>query len=133
MANNKIDEKRKETIKYAFSYGLNKTQVCAFVGISRPTLDKYLDKHPKFKEEIEVLKENLRMHARFNIAKKVIDDNDLEASKYILEKTDKEFAPKPKMEVHNNGDGIIQFIEDIPDTDEEIDFSKGKGEVKSEL
>ena len=57
----------------------------------------------------------------------------METSKYILEKTDKEFAPKPKMEVHNNGDGIIQFIEDIPDTDEEIDFSKGKGEVTNEL
>ena len=131
MANLKIDDmNRKEKIEYGFSRGLNKSQVCVLAGISRPTLDKYLEEHPKFNEKIEVLRENVKMHARLNIAKKVIDDNDIEASRYILEKTDKEFAPKPKMEVHNNGDGIIQFIDDIPDTDEEVDFSKEKGEGK---
>ena len=86
----KFNDELKAKIKEGFSKGLNKSEVCLYAGISRPSLDKYLDpeKHKRFSAECELLKSNVRMHAKINIAEKIIDEQDLSTSKYYLEKED---------------------------------------------
>ncbi len=114
---NKIDEIIKEKIKDGFSHGLNKSEVCIYSGISRPTLDNYLKAHKRFSEECELLKENLKMHAKLNIAEEIIEKKDLSTSKYYLEKA----GEKNEEDI---GNGII-FKEDIPLEDDERRFDDG--------
>ena len=113
----KIDDAIKEKIKDGFSHGLNKSEVCLYSGISRPTLDSYLKNHKRFSEECELLKENLKMHAKLNIAEEIIFNKDLSTSKYFLEK-----SGDKNEEADMNG---IVFREDIPLSDTERRFDSG--------
>ena len=115
----KIDDFIKEKIKDSFGRGLNKSEVCIASGISRPTLDSYLKRHKRFAEECELMKENLKMHAKLNIADAIIEGKDLSTSKYYLEKVNSD----EKTDLSN---GII-FKEDIPDSDSEVRFGEADG------
>ena len=114
----KIDDAIKEKIKYGFSRGLNKSEVCLSSGISRPTLDTYFKTHKRFSEECELLKENTKMHAKLNISEAIIENKNIELSKYYLEKT---------AEKNDETSSGIVFKEDIPLTDVEQRFGEADG------
>ena len=48
--------------------------------------------NPEYNDEREVLKENVKMHAKINIADKIIDEKDLAVSKYYLERHDSDYS-----------------------------------------
>ena len=105
----------KDKIKEAFSLGLNKTEVALKVGISRVTLNKYIDSHKRFGEECEQMRSNVKMHAKLNIAKAIIEDKNLSASERYVER----HGDSDEMDL--GGSGII-FREDIPIDEEETRF-----------
>lgn len=120
-----ITKKVWDKLEESFMLGLSDAEACLRAGISKPTLYDYLEEHKDLKERKDLLKNNVRMHAKVNIAEKVIKEKSIELSKYILEKTDKEFSNKLKIEEENTQKHTIQFIDDIPPEKEEItDFSK---------
>lgn len=109
----------------AFMLGLSNEEACLRAGITRQTLRNYFKEHPDKEERKELLKNNVKMHAKINIANKIIKQNDIELSKYYLEKKDKEFSTKVKVETEHTETQRIQFIDDIPEDKEELtDFSK---------
>lgn len=118
-----ITKKVWEALEDAFLLGLSDAEACLKAGITKPTLYDYLEEHPELKERKAVLKENIKMHAKVNIATEIKKGN-IELSKYYLERTDKEFSSKVKVENENNNTQKIIFVDDIPDEKEELtDFS----------
>lgn len=117
----KINAAVKEKIEDGFSRGLNKSEVCLHAGISRPTLNSYMKTHKRFNEHCGLLMENVKMHAKLNIAKAIIEQKDLSTSRFYYERqADKE----EKAEMTNNG---IIFREDIPTEDSEQWFGDDEG------
>lgn len=47
------EDTRKHAIRYVEDSGLFKNRLAAFMGISRPTLDKVLDEHPDFFTQLQ--------------------------------------------------------------------------------
>ena len=90
-------------LEEAFSYGASDVQACLYAEISTTTLYNYQKENPEYIDRKEALKENIKMHAKRNIAKKVVGtgkgDGDIDTSKYILDRTDPDFKPKNKFEV----------------------------------
>lgn len=130
MAKDKLETKPtiRDKLIEAYSYGLKDEEACLYAGISKPTLYKYNENHPKFKETVLLLKENVKMHAKKNIAKEIIEKGNIELSKYVLERTSEDFAPpKTKLDIKGNmtSGTTIQFIDDIPaGKEEETIFGK---------
>lgn len=109
-------DEMKEKIKEAFSLGLNKTEVALKVGISRVTLNKYIESHKRFGEECEQMRSNVKMHAKLNIAKAIIEDGNLSASERYVER----HGDDDEMGLTDNG---ITFIDDIPISEKEERFA----------
>lgn len=81
-------------LKQAFLMGCNITQACVFAGVSTNFYYKtLLIERPELANDFEELRENIKLKARKNVFEKV-ESGDLETSKWILEKTDKDFNPK---------------------------------------
>lgn len=120
-----ITKKVWEVLEDSFLMGLSDEQACLRANITKPTLYAYLGEHPELKDRREILKENIRMRAKINIVNE-IKKGSIELSKYYLEKTDREFSNKLKVENENTNTQKIVFIEDIPDEKETLtDFTKG--------
>ena len=115
----KFDDELKSKLKDAFSLGLNDREACLRAGITTRRLYNYFSKRKRFKEECDLLKCNLRMHAKLNIAHEIIDNKDLATSKYYLERNE----DKDEEASH---DGIT-FREDIPLSDNEERFGENYG------
>jgi len=90
-------------LEQGFINGLSDVQACRYAGISRTTLFNYQEENPEFINRKEELREDVKMHAKFNIAKKVLGtgkgDGDIDTSKYVLDRTDSDFKPKNKLEI----------------------------------
>lgn len=120
----KITKKVWDVLEDGFMLGLSDAEACLKAGITKPTLYSYFEENPDKKERKELLKNNVKMHAKINIANKIIKQNDIELSKYYLEKKDNEFSKKVKVEAEHTQTQRIQFIDDIPEEKEELtDFS----------
>ncbi len=86
-----------------FLKGLSDREACLFAGISKQTLYNYQDKHPEFLDRKNLLKENLKMHAKINLAEKIENEKDINLSLWYLERKCKdEFSPKQEVE-HSGG------------------------------
>ena len=83
----------------AFLAGCSDIQACLYADISKQTLYDYQKIHPEYVDRKEALKDNVKMHAKLNISKKVITEADIETSKYVLDRTDPDFKPKNKLEI----------------------------------
>ena len=90
-------------LEQGFINGLSDVQACRYAGISRTTLFNYQEENPEFINRKEGLREDVKMHAKLNIAKKVMGtgkgDGDIDTSKYVLDRTDPDFKPKNKLEI----------------------------------
>lgn len=97
-----------EKLEYAFSRGLNLTESCLYADISLKTFYNYTKKHEEFLQRLELLKGNMRMRAKLNLADK-LDEGDDYNSRWYLEKTSDEFNPKSKQEVTGKDGGAINI------------------------
>ena len=92
-------------LEQGFINGLSDVQACRYAGISRTTLFNYQEENPEFINRKEGLREDVKMHAKLNIAKKVMGtgkgDGDIDTSKYVLDRTDPDFKPKNKLEIED--------------------------------
>ena len=113
----KITKTIVDKLEYAYSLGLSDSETCLYAGITKPTLYDYMKENQEFKERVEVLKSNVKMHAKMNIAMSVINDKSIENSKYILERTCDEFKNKSSVKVDGKiaSGTVIQFVDDIPE------------------
>ena len=110
MANKKSNSGRKtvmtdaviKKLEEGFMYDLNIGEACLFAGISRRTFENYVNKKPKMKEHFEMLRENVRMKAKINIANK-IKRGDIDTSKWELEhRAPEEYSKKVNAGINEN-------------------------------
>ena len=98
-----MTESTLKKLEEAFSFGANDLQACLYADISHQTLYTYQNEHPEFIDRKNRLKENVKLHAKRNVSKAVIgtgkSDGDIDTSKYVLDRTDKDFRPKNKLEI----------------------------------
>lgn len=89
-------------LEQAFACDMNDLQACQFAGITDQTLDNYEKKHPEFLGRKKLIRENIKVKAKMNVAQKV-EDGDYDASKWVLERRDEDYKPKQKSEVEVSG------------------------------
>lgn len=86
----------------SFSKGLTITMACLQSGVSQASFFRIIKEKPELGERFRALRENVKLHSLLNVAKEIIEEKDVETSKWYLERRDKDF--KPKQEVENTGE-----------------------------
>ncbi|EPM7558084.1 hypothetical protein ACTPL8_000436 [Enterococcus faecium] len=111
-------------LEFAFMRGLSDQEACLYAGISKQTLYNYQESHPEFIDQKAAFKSNVKMHAKLNLAKEVIEKKNVELSLFVLERTVDEY--KPKQEVSANVDMAARYA---AMSDEELAQIAGKYDV----
>ncbi|WP_206601387.1 hypothetical protein [Indiicoccus explosivorum] len=82
--------------------GLSDREACLYAGIAPSTLYEYCKDKPEFSERKELLKEQVKMRAKLNVAN-LIERRDIDLSLWYLERKAKdEFSKKQEVE-HSGG------------------------------
>lgn len=115
MAENKIGrptvmtKETLEKLEMLFAKGLTDREACLIANINPSTLYLYCQDNPDFSERKELLKDNIRIKAKLNLAE-AIEAKDIDNSKWYLERKAKdEFSTKQEI----IGDIHITKLEDI--------------------
>ena len=89
-------------LEQAFAMGCTDVEACLFANISKQTLYNYQALHPEFVDRKEELKESLKLHAKSNLSRSIKIDEDVDNSKWYLErKAKQEFSTKVENENTN--------------------------------
>ena len=87
-------------LEQGFKIGLNDTECCAYVGISRETFYNFLEKNTDFRDKIHDWKQNPVAKAKNTIFKNL---DDPQTAKWYLERKCKdEFSTKQEVEVSSS-------------------------------
>lgn len=106
----KINEEIVRKLEWAFMKGLNITEACDYVEISRETYYEYCKKIEGFSDKMQRAQTALQRRAKINLAEK-IENGDLAESKYFLERKCKdEFSPKQQVEHSGTGDFVFNIL-----------------------
>lgn len=107
-----------QKLERAFSMGLPDEQSCLYADIAPQTLYNYQNKHPEFLERKKLLKQNITMHARLNIATMIQAWSAEDSWKWLERKERWEFAPKEQQTIQiANQNVLIQLPPlQLPDT-----------------
>lgn len=90
----KMNDATLKKLEDGFLLGLSDREACIYADIAPQTLYNYCNDHPEYLERKELLKENLKMQAKINIAHE-IKSKDTDTSKWYLERKAKdEFSTK---------------------------------------
>ncbi len=85
-------------LEEAFLVGASDEQACLYADIGTRTLYDYCEANPEFSQRKEILKHQPRLQAKINVAA-AVRSKDVDVSKWLLDRTDKDFATKTKTEV----------------------------------
>lgn len=96
-----------QKLKHAFSMGLPDEQACLYAEIAPSTLYNYQNKHPEFLERKKLLKQNITMHARLNIAERVQLWSAEDSWKWLERKERSEFAPKEQQTIQIANQNVL--------------------------
>lgn len=106
---------RKELIaklEHAFSMGLTDREACLFANISVDTLYKICKEFKGFSERKELLKENVKMHAKTIIQEAIVQQRKTADAKWYLEhKASDEFSKMNKTDITSKGEqlGVVML------------------------
>lgn len=96
-------------LEMLFAQGLSDREACLVANISPSTLYDYCNENPEFAERKELLKEQIKITAKLNVAE-AIEKKDIDMSKWYLERKAKdEFSTKQEI----SGDIKIKKLEDL--------------------
>ena len=109
----KITKTILNALNFAYSKGLSDAEACLFAGITKPTLYDYIDENPEYEHERAVIKENVKMHAKMNIAEKIINEKDLGISKYYLERHDSDYSSNEAGKSNGEIEKLIEGLKEI--------------------
>lgn len=81
----------------AFSYGASDKEAYSIVGISSSTFYNYCQDNPEFVEKKDALKEEVKFHARKNIAKGIKEGDKVLSQWYLEKKAKDEFSTRSEL------------------------------------
>jgi len=94
------------------------TALAKAVGCDWHTAKKYIEDHATVKQAWENERNAVTDRARYNVVNSIIQDKDLQTSKWWLATVDPEFMPKSKQEINANVEGAgFMVILDEPEAD----------------
>ena len=113
----KMTESTVKKLDEAFVVGCSDLEACLYAGISKQTLYNYQDENPEYIDRKEKLKENLKMHSKFNLGKSITEEKDVDNSKWYLERKCKdEFSTKSESKISGDAENPLAIaISDIMD------------------
>lgn len=123
---------RVKKLEYAFSSGLNVTEACLLAGISRQAFYTRVQADDDFKTRMESAQLLILTKAKQNIAIQIVNNHDIELSKWWIDRKDQDFTigVKDKIDVEpDNTDykAIIHAYECIIKADKsKIEYYKMK-------
>lgn len=86
-------------LEEAFTNGASDVEACFYAGISKQTLYDYQEKNPEYVDRKMALKDMIKYQAK-KVVKAKIDSNDIDTSKWYLERKVKdEFSIKTEQEL----------------------------------
>ena len=95
----KITEEIVQKLEEAFLQGLSDREACIYANIAPSTFYDYCSSHKDFSERKELLKENLKMKAKMNLARSIEDGNMTQSIWYLERKCKDEFSSKQEVEL----------------------------------
>lgn len=95
----KITEEIVQKLEEAFLQGLSDREACIYANIAPSTFYDYCSSHGEFSERKELLKENLKMKAKMNLARSIEDGNMTQSIWYLERKCKDEFSQKQEVEL----------------------------------
>lgn len=96
-----MTEKTLNKLETGFMMGFNVLECCLYADISTQTYYDYINKHEEFSDKIKLLKQNVSMQAKANIAMSIAEGNK-EDSKWHLERRNRqEYSLKSESDTNN--------------------------------
>lgn len=89
-----------------FLMGFSDKEACLYADIHPATLYRYNEENPEYRERKELLKDQVNMRAKNNIAA-AIKLGDKELSKWYLERRDSDFVPKKATDLTSGGKPLL--------------------------
>ena len=100
-------------LEQAFAMGCTDIESCLFANISKQTLYNYQALHPEFIDRKEELKDSLKLHAKSNLSRSIKIDEDVDNSKWYLERKSKsEFSTRTEQDITSKGSPLQAFLVD---------------------
>lgn len=100
-----MDEETIRKLEDGFLKGFTDREACLYANIAPSTLYKYCEEYPDFSERKELLKEQVKMRAKENIAK-AITEGDKSLSQWYTERRDPDFNPKQQIDHTTKGEKL---------------------------
>lgn len=98
----KITKEILRKLEEAFLLGLSDREACLYADLATSTFYDYCKEHKGFSERKELLKDNMKMQSKINIANK-INKGDIDLSLWYLERKCKdEFSSKQEIQHSGN-------------------------------
>lgn len=94
-------------LEYAFSMGLPDEQACLYAGIDASSLYRYQEKNPSFRERKAMLKQNITMRARLNIANEIANGSTKDSWEWLTRKEKQEFSLKDDATIHIANQNVL--------------------------
>lgn len=121
-----INDATIQKLEQAFSFGCTNREACLFADISEAVLYAYFANNPQFSERVEKLKDSVKLHARMNVARSIVEKKNRDDSKWYLERKAKdEFATRTETK-HSGHIGSFEQMSD-EELDAWIEQNKGDG------
>ncbi len=95
-------------LRALFTIGISDELACDVVGIHRDSLYSYQDKHPEFKEEKRLLKQNPVISAKKNVVA-AIKNGDMKTTRWYLERKCKDEFGK-SVDVTSGGEKVTGIV-----------------------
>ena len=116
-----VTEEKIKRLEEGFMLGFSDNMACIYAGVSRTAFYRFLANNEPLRDRFKALKGNVRLQARFNIAK-AIEAGDLEVSRWYLERRDPEYSNNKKIEMSGPPtlseeevqNQLVKFIESMP-------------------
>jgi len=100
-------------LEEAFAMGCTDVEACLYANIGKSTLYTYQAENEGFLERKEELKDSLKLHAKSNLSRSIKIDEDIDNSKWYLERKSKsEFSTRTEQDITSKGNQIQAFLVD---------------------
>src|SRR5210317_14988 len=114
------------SFKVWLSKGLSIEEACTMAGISYKAYSNYVKRYPEQKEHLDLIRKKPNISAKVNIHDAIVYDNNLELSKWVLERTESDtYGTKVQNSNKNETELKIEFNKWTP---EENDISQTGGQ-----
>jgi len=112
----KMTEDVVKKLEAVYKLGVTDETACKYTGISRQTLNTWYKTHPVFLDRIQKAKEFVRIASGQVVVNAIVQDRDVEAAKWWLEKKHSdEFGGQPSILQQFNVEGSDMDIEFVVD------------------